>query len=104
MLFSPFIIFSVHIEYKQDNKKTLSVVKEVIAVNEIFIIIAAVILLYIGIRLTGFFLRAVLWMTVEIPLSIISFVLGLICCCTLILIPVGIWFFRISFRLLIPGV
>ena len=49
-----------------------------------------------GLVLTGF------WLFIKIPLAIMLFLLGLILCLTLILLPLGILCFRAGFKLLIP--
>lgn len=51
-----------------------------------------------GLVLTGF------WLFIKIPLAIMLFLLGLILCLTLILLPLGILCFRAGFKLLIPGI
>ncbi|MCQ2522030.1 MAG: hypothetical protein MJ105_06590 [Lachnospiraceae bacterium] len=43
----------------------------------------------IGIKVTGFFLAALFWVWFRLPLSICLFMLGTICFCSLILIPLG---------------
>ncbi|MCQ2538645.1 MAG: hypothetical protein MJ124_09620 [Lachnospiraceae bacterium] len=57
----------------------------------------------IGFAITGFILSALFWALVKLPLSLICFSLGLACCCTLILIPLGVGLFKVGARLLLPG-
>lgn len=70
-----------------------------------FMIILAfvMIMLWIGFKLTGALLAACFWLCIKIPLAVISFALGLVCCCTIILIPIGLFLFKAGIRFLIPG-
>lgn len=61
-------------------------------------------LLWLAFTLTGGILMAACWLFIKLPLSLICFVLAVVFCLTLILIPLGIVFFKIGFRLLIPGI
>ena len=61
------------------------------------------VLLWVGFKLTGAVLMAVLWLFVKIPIGLIALAIGIICCCTLILIPVGICLFKVGASLIIPG-
>lgn len=62
-----------------------------------------VFLLWIGFKLTGTLLVALIWLCIRLPLALISFIAGAVCCCTLILIPVGIILFKIGLRFMVPG-
>lgn len=61
------------------------------------------VMLWVGFKLTGAVLMAVLWLFVKVPIGLIAFMIGIICCCTLILIPVGICLFKVGVSLIIPG-
>ncbi|MBQ8592356.1 MAG: hypothetical protein IJ485_06400 [Lachnospiraceae bacterium] len=61
-------------------------------------------LFWIGFKLTGAILATCFWLFIEVPLAFVAFVIGLVLCCTLILIPVGIGCFKTGFKLLIPGI
>lgn len=61
-------------------------------------------LLWLGFKLTGALLSACIWLFVEVPLSFAVWGIGLACCCTIILIPVGLWLFKTGFKLLVPGI
>ena len=61
-------------------------------------------ILGIAFKLTGALLAACIWLFIEIPLAAMIFVFGLICCCTIILIPIGFGLFKAAIRLLIPGI
>lgn len=57
---------------------------------EIIITLAVLTLLFwIGFHITGALLSAVIWLFVKLPLSIIMVCLGLVCCVTILLIPIG---------------
>ena len=51
-------------------------------------------------RLTGALLAACLWM-LRLPLVLLMWVLGAVCCCTILLIPVGLILFKTGSILLI---
>lgn len=59
--------------------------------------------LWIGYKITGVLLRALIWLVIELPIALILWCFALICCCTIILIPVGIKIFGAGLRVLIPG-
>lgn len=60
-------------------------------------------LLGLAFKLTGALLKACLWLFIFVPVSIVLFVVGLVCCCTLLFIPVGIALLKQGARLIIPG-
>ena len=60
-------------------------------------------LFWIGYKITGVFLKAFIWLIVLVPIALILWGLAIVCCCTLILIPVGIKLFLAGLRVLIPG-
>jgi len=51
-------------------------------------------------RLTGAVLLALFWM-LKLPLVLVMWILGAVCCCTIILIPVGLLLFKTGSILLI---
>lgn len=59
-------------------------------------------LLGLAFKLTGALLKAVLWLFFLLPLGIFLACLGIICCCTIILIPVGIALFKAVVRVIVP--
>ena len=61
-------------------------------------------LLWVGFKLTGALLSACVWLFVEVPISFVAWGIGLACCCTIILIPLGLWLFKFGFKLLVPGI
>lgn len=60
------------------------------------------ILLGLGFSIAGIVLGTVFWVAFKLPFAIICFVLGILCCCTLILIPLGIALFGLGIKVLIP--
>lgn len=62
------------------------------------------ILVGIGFKLTGALLAAVFWTLIEIPLGMVTMVLGMVLCGTIILIPLGLLCMKTGFRLLVPGI
>lgn len=61
-------------------------------------------MLWVGFKLTGALLSACFWLFIKVPLAFVAWGIGLICCCTIILIPVGLWFFKTGVKLLVPGI
>lgn len=60
-------------------------------------------LLWIGFKITGAVLKACVWLIIEVPIALVIWGVALVCCCTLILIPIGIKLFGAGLRILIPG-
>lgn len=71
----------------------------------IFVIYLFILMILFGIafKLTGALLKACLWLVFFLPVGLCLGILGIICCCTLILIPVGLGLFKACFRMIIPG-
>lgn len=71
-----------------------------------FIVIMAVLtaFLWLGSKITGALLKACIWLFLLVPLALGIWGIALICCCTLILIPIGIKLFAAGMRVIIPGV
>lgn len=70
---------------------TLTVLAIVGAIITVFGVVFGILALLLG---------GVFWFLVRLPLAIIMFVMGIVFCCTLILIPLGILCFRGALRLL----
>lgn len=51
--------------------------------------------------ITGALLKAIVWLFLLVPIALLLWGIALICCCTLILIPVGIKLFRAGCRVLV---
>lgn len=70
-----------------------------------FIIIMALltVFLWLGFKLTGAMLKACIWLFLLVPLALGIWGIALLCCCTLIFIPVGIKLFVTGMRVIIPG-
>ena len=59
-------------------------------------------LLGLAFKLTGAVLKAVLWVFIFLPIALVLWAFAVVCCCTLILIPVGVFLFKAGMKLLIP--
>lgn len=66
----------------------------------IFILALLMVALWIGLKITGALLMALLWLVVALPVSAVVILLGLACCCTILLIPLGIWLMGAGLRIL----
>lgn len=58
------------------------------------------VLFWVGYHVTGALLAAIIWLCVKLPLAIIFGGLGVVCCATILLIPLGLLFFRGGLRIL----
>lgn len=61
------------------------------------------VLLWLGFKMTGALLKACIWLFILVPLAIGIWGVALVCCCTLILIPIGIKLFTAGMKVIIPG-
>lgn len=52
------------------------------------------VLFWVGYHITGALLAAVVWLFIRLPFAIIAGCLGVVCCASILLIPLGLWFFR----------
>lgn len=59
--------------------------------------------LWLGYNLVGSLLRLCIWIFLVIPSVAFLWLLALICCCTIILIPVGVLLFRWGVRLFVTA-
>lgn len=68
-----------------------------------FIIVLGILSLFFGgaYIITGALLKAVIWLCVLVPITLFLWGIALVCCCTLILIPVGIQLFVAGCRVLL---
>ncbi|MDO5154626.1 MAG: hypothetical protein Q4D51_01550 [Eubacteriales bacterium] len=67
------------------------------------VLILLTVLFWLAYHITGAILKACFWLFVRLPITLITWVLAVACCCTLILIPVGLWLFKLGGKILIPG-
>ena len=68
---------------------------------EIIITLAVLMFLFwLGFHITGALLSAFIWLVIKLPFAIIVFCLGLACCATILLIPIGIKCFGLAGRIL----
>ena len=68
-----------------------------------FILVMGILSLFFGgaYLITGAIFKAVIWLFVLVPVALFLWSIGLACCCTLILIPVGIKLFWAGCRVLV---
>ena len=58
------------------------------------------IMFWLGYHITGALLSAAIWLFIKLPFAVIIGCLGLICCITILLIPLGIKCFKFGFEAL----
>ena len=68
-----------------------------------FIFVLAILSLFFGgaYIITGALLKAVIWLCVLVPRTLFLWGIAILCCCTLILIPIGIKLFTVGCRVLL---
>ena len=69
----------------------------------VFVLAVLTGLFWVGYHVTGAILKTIFWLCIRLPITIVLWALGLVFCCTLILIPVGLGLFRAGLGVLIPG-
>ena len=57
----------------------------------------------IAYKITGAILKACVWLLILLPIGLILSGVGVIFCCTIILIPVGIGIIKAGIRMILPG-
>ena len=68
---------------------------------ELLITLAVLTILFrIGYHVTGALLAAAIWLFIKLPFALILGCLGLVCCITILLIPLGIKCFKFAFEVL----
>ena len=58
------------------------------------------VLFWIGYHVTGALLTAAIWLFIKLPFALILGCLGLVCCITILLIPLGGKCFKLGFEVL----
>ena len=57
-------------------------------------------LFWLGFHITGALLSATIWLFIKLPFALVLGLLGLICCATILLIPLGRKCFKFAFDVL----
>lgn len=57
----------------------------------------------VAFKITGALLKACVWLFIFLPIGVMLGCLGIICCCTILLIPVGVGIIKMAARVIIPG-
>lgn len=70
-----------------------------------FILIVGIlsVFFFIAYHITGAIFKALVWLVILVPVALVLWALGLACCCTLLLIPVGIKLFKTGCKVLLPN-
>lgn len=68
----------------------------------VFILVFGILSLFFGCAymITGALFKALIWLCILVPVALLLWSIGLVCCCTLILIPVGVRLFVAGCRVL----
>ena len=70
---------------------------------ELLLVFGILSLLFFGaFQITGAIFKALVWLVILLPITMVLWALGLACCCTLILIPVGLKLFVAGCRVALP--
>ena len=59
--------------------------------------------LFVAYQITGAIFKALIWLVILVPIALVIWAIGLACCCTLILIPVGLKLFVAGCKVLLPA-
>jgi len=68
---------------------------------EIIVVLALLTLLFwLGYHITGALLTAAVWLFIKLPFTCIMWMLGCVCCVTILLIPLGLKCFKFGWRII----
>ena len=82
-----------HVAYIMERRK--------IMISFILCLLLLTILFGIAYKITGAILKACVWLLILLPIGLSG--VGVIFCCTIILIPVGIGIIKAGIRMILPG-
>lgn len=71
-------------------------------ISFLFCLVILTLLFGVAFKLTGALLKACLWLFIFLPIGLVLWCLGIVCCCTLILIPIGLWLFKTGVHVIMP--
>ena len=57
-------------------------------------------LLWVGFKITGALLSACFWLFIKVPIALVLGLLGVVLCCTLILIPIGAKLIKLALKVI----
>lgn len=66
----------------------------------ILFLIVVFLLFGLAFKITGLFIKSLLWLCILLPMGIMLWAIGLVFCCTILLIPVGILLFKAGARMI----
>lgn len=52
------------------------------------------VLFFVGYKVTGALFKALIWLCILLPIALFLWGIAILCCCTLVLIPIGIKLFK----------
>ena len=84
-----------HVAYIMERRK--------IMISFILCLLLLTILFGIAYKITGAILKACVWLLILLPIGLILSGVGVIFCCTIIFIPVGIGIIKAGIRMILPG-
>lgn len=58
------------------------------------------VLFFVGYKVTGAVFKALIWLCILLPIALFIWGIAILCCCTLILIPIGMKIFSIGNRVI----
>lgn len=70
----------------------------------VLVIGLVILLLRFGLGILSVLLQALVWLIIKVPCGLVLLVVGLLLCCTILLIPAGVKVMGAGARLIIPGV
>ena len=58
------------------------------------------VLFFVGYKVTGALFKALIWLCILLPIALFLWGTAILCCCTLILIPIGLKLFKVGIGIL----
>lgn len=52
------------------------------------------VLFFVGYKVTGALFKALIWLCILLPIALFLWGIAILCCCTLVLIPIGLKLFK----------
>lgn len=59
------------------------------------------VLFFVGYKVTGALFKALVWLCILLPIALVLWGIAILCCCTLVLIPIGVKLFGVGLKVLL---
>lgn len=58
------------------------------------------VLFFVGYKVTGALFKTLIWLCILLPIALVLWGIAILCCCTLVLIPIGVKLFGVGSKVL----